>query len=284
MSTATLDLDFRYEDRPAVPVGDGVELYCELRGDGPTITTVNNFFLVAPMWRGFTAQLAERNRILSYDLRNQGASSEVPDSGWDDHLADLRGMLDALAIERTYLVGTSVSTLLCRDFALAYPERVAGLVLVGPAFSPYGGRHRRAVNRSWETTLREAGTAALWDHLYSLVLSDTMMERGGTPAYLGLREAFVALLSPQAALDNLRTAMQADDDPALLGQLGCPVLLLVGDNDFMWSPSGVADAASLIPQCRVLELPGIGHLPYWEATEAFEGAVQSFVEDCEAGR
>ncbi len=285
-TAASLDLRYRDSDRIRIDdpaLGREVEFYYELRGQGPQITVVNNFFLIAPMWRNFTQDLATRNRVLTYDLRNQGASSSGFDEvAWTDHVEDLRRVLDALGIERTYLVATSVSGLICRDFAAAYPERVRGLVLTGPALSPYGGRRRRAVTKAWLTTLERAGTEALFDHLYSMVFAEATLEAGGTAAYLGLREAFVALHGTDPVAANLRSSLQADDDPDLLRSIKCPTLLLVGENDFLWSATGLADAAELIPDCRSKLMPVAGHLPYLEATAEFEKAVQGFVDEIEA--
>ena len=286
--TKAASLDLRYRDNDRIRVADPasgreLEFYYELRGEGPQITVVNNFFLIAPMWRNFTEALVSRNRVLTYDLRNQGASSSgFEEVAWSDHVEDLRRVLDALEIERTCLVATSVSGLICRDFAAAYPERVSGLVLTGPALSPYGGRRRRAVTKAWLTTLERAGTEALFDHLYSMVFAEATLESGGTAAYLGLREAFVALHGTDPVAANLRSSLHADDNPDLLRAIQCPTLLLVGENDFLWSATSLADAAELIPDCRATLMPVAGHLPYLEATAEFEKAVQGFVDELES--
>jgi pimeloyl-ACP methyl ester carboxylesterase len=276
-------LDLRYQDIELLKTDSGKEFYHELRGDrGPQLTFVNNFFLIAPMWRNFTGSLAQRNRVLSYDLRNQGASSTSDEEvQWTDHVADLKAVLDGLGIERTYLVGTSVSAMICRDFAIAHPERVLGLVMAGPACTPAGGHRRRAVTRSWINSMQHGGPAALWDHLYSMVFGELAMEALGTPGYLGLREAFVSIFSVDPVIANLRSSLQASDDPALLGQLSCPTQLLIGENDFLWSRSSVEETEKLIPDATTAFLPVAGHLPYMEATAAFEEAVQSFVDQTE---
>ena len=76
MDTRTIEsYDLKYDGEHLIEVPGGAELYYELRGQGPQLTIINNFFIISPLWRNFTTRLVTRNRILTYDLRNQGASS-----------------------------------------------------------------------------------------------------------------------------------------------------------------------------------------------------------------
>lgn len=282
MSADQLSLDLRYLDGDMLRTANGKEFYYEHRGqDGPDLTIVNNFFLVAPIWRNFTERLVLRNRILTYDLRNQGASTHDPeeDMVWRDHVDDLEAVLDGLGIERTCLLGTSISALICRDFAIAHPSRVSGLILVGPACTTFGGGARwRAVTRAWANSLRTGGPEALWDHLYSMVFGEATMDRLGAAGYLGLREAFAALHSADAAQANLRSSLMASADPALLRDIKCPTLLLVGEEDFLWSPTALQRVGQFIGDLTTICLPEVGHLPFLDDTNVFESAVQSFLD------
>jgi len=280
MADEPLGLEMRYRDETPLLTEAGREFYYEVNGSaGPHLTIVNNFFLTAPMWRTFTPRLAERNRVLTYDLRNQGASFSDPgEIAWKDHVDDLAEVLTGAGVERTYLVGTSISALICRDFALAHPERVAGLVLVGPVCTASNGRRRRAITRSWVNSMENGGTAALWDHLYSMVFGEATMETLGSVGYLGLREAFTSLHSVDIVAPNLRSSLEASDDPALLGRLTCPTLLMVGEEDFLWNPTAVAETERLLKDVTTVWLPAIGHLPYMEDPETFQREVQAFVD------
>jgi 3-oxoadipate enol-lactonase len=262
---------------------DGVQLSYELRGQGPNLTIVNNFFLTSPLWRNFTKQLAQHNRILTYDLRNQGASTRVGDKlEFSSHVQDLANLLDSLGIEKTYLLGSSISTLICRDFALAYPERVLGLILAGPVFCPFGSRRRKLLTKSWLHSLHNGGPAGLFEHIYPLIYCDRTIENGGTPAYLAIRERFLAMNEHEQTRVNLQASLSADDDPSKLRRISCPTLLLAGDGDFLSSVTSLEATAKLIPQARVEMLRFAGHVPFYEATAAFESSVQSFISEQEA--
>lgn len=279
----TQDLDLKFERGDRCRCRDGVQLYSEIRGDGPaTLTLVNHLFLVAPAWRTLTAELEKHYRLLSYDLRNQGASTRLPGPiDWSDHIEDLRELLDFHGIERTYLLGTSMSGMIVRDFALKYPERTAGLLLVSPAFSPYGAERRWSMTKLWLYLLDVGGVDQLFSLLYPLCFSDYSIQSGGTPMYLAFREVFLAVHSKDQIAVNLAAAQSVDDEPGKLSQLTCPTQLMVGDTDFLWSPSTIEEAARLLRTEHVVSLPRAGHLPYMESTAEFEAAARAFIDACE---
>jgi len=262
---------------------DGCRLYYETAGAGPTVTFVSTIYVASTAWRNFTSRLVRDHRIVTYDLRNQGASSETP-APFGRHVDDLHSLLDALGIQSTYLVGTSISTMICRDFALAHPDRVDGLVLVGPPFSPWGSARRRRIATSWISALDTAGPRGLFDLIYPLVFGDRALAGGGTPAYLALRERFLAMNSHAQLRANLSAALDADDDPDLLRRVTAPTLLLAGDDDFTTTETTLQGIADLMPDATVEIIERCGHLPYFEATDRFEDAIDRFVRTVETAR
>ncbi|NUS73206.1 MAG: alpha/beta hydrolase [Corynebacteriales bacterium] len=264
------------------PVGDGCELYYELRGKGPTLTFVSTIYVVSTAWRNYTSRLAPDHRILTYDLRNQGASSGTAEN-FQQHCDDLASLLDALNIEQTYLVGTSISTLICRDFAVAHPDRVAGLILVGPPFSPWGSSRRRRIAQSWLSAVEEGGARRLFDLIYPIVFGDRAIAEGGSAAYLALRERFLAMNSKAQLRANLQEAVNAGDEVEKLSAINAPTLLLAGDDDFSTTESTLHAASTLLGNAMVEIIPECGHLPYAEKTKEFENSIGRFVAAVEDG-
>lgn len=269
--------DLRYGTQ-RLKARDGTELYYEVRGSGPPLVIINNFFIIAPLWRNFTRALETSHTIVAFDLRNQGASSQITgDIAFDSLVSDVGDVLDHLGLERVYLVGTSTSTLIARDFAIAHPDRVKGLALVGPLFCPYGSRRRKFLTKSWLASLTRGGVIGLFDHIFPLIYSDRTIESGGTPAYLALRERFTAVNSQGQLEQFLRASLTTDDDPAKLRKLTLPVKLIAGEADFLQSPSSLAAITQLLPDGELDIVPHAGHVPYFEATERFEQSIASLV-------
>ncbi len=272
--------DLRYADQQRCAVGDGMELYYELRGEGPPLTLINNVFLISPLWRSFTDRLERRRRLLTYDLRNQGASTRCEGAiSLAEHVTDLKHLLDHLEIERTMLLGTSVSTLIARDFALRYPERVSAVIFVGPTFSAFGSRRRELLIKSWLKLLEAGGPSALFGNMYPLVLGDKAIQEGGAAGYLALKERMLAIHSSQQLQSNLGLSLSGQDEPGVLEKLPCPILLLAGDGDFLASRSSLQEMAKGPVDAMVEILPYAGHVPFFDVPDAFQEAVERFLDE-----
>jgi len=274
--------DLAYGAGELKTLSDGAELYFEVRGpvDAPTLVIVNNYFIICPLWRNFTAELATRYRVVTYDLRNQGASSRSgADLTFAQHVADLEELLDGLGARTVFLLGTSISTLICRDYAVRNPDRVAGMVFLGPVFNPFGDRRRKYLTKSWLHSLAAGGPRGLFDHIYPLVYSDRTIESGGSATYLALRERFLALNSPSQLETNLKASLTTNDDARVLSGIACPTLLAAGESDFLASPASMEATARLLPRGRAAIIPMAGHVPYFEATAAFEALVGAFIAE-----
>ena len=129
--------------------------------------------------------------------------------------------------------------------------------------------------------LEAEGPKGLFAATYPFIVGDRAIAIGGTPAYLALRDRFLALQSKAQLRANLEGAMEADDDPEKLRGMNCPTLLFTGDDDFNIGRGGLEDIAALMPDARVELIERCGHVPYFEQTEEFERIVQSFVTEVE---
>ncbi len=259
---------------------DGLELYYEHYGEGPWLVVLSAGWVVSTMWRNFTKRLVKSNTILTYDLRNQGASASG-DGSYMNHAKDLESLLDALEIEQAILLGVSFSTLFARDFAVEHPERVRGLIQCAPAISAYGSKRRYYMLKVWLAALEAGGPEALFDAMYPFVFSDRQIAAGGAATRVALRERFLAVNSHAQLRVNLEGAFEADDDPEKLAKIRCPVLLFTGDDDFNAGRTALEDQAALIPDARVEIIDRCGHAPYVEDLDAFERIVQEFIEELE---
>lgn len=78
------------------------------------------------------------HRVLAYDARGHGASSPAPSPDayrYDDLGGDLEAVLDAAGVDRAVVAGASMGAHTAVWLALHRPERVAGLVVITPAYA-----------------------------------------------------------------------------------------------------------------------------------------------------
>ncbi len=117
---------------------DGVILAGEEQGEGPPIVLLHGLTATRRyVVMGSRALERSGHRVVLYDARGHGRSSPAPSPdayAYDELVVDLEAVLDGLAIDRAVLAGASMGGHTALAFARRHPERVAGLVIITPAF------------------------------------------------------------------------------------------------------------------------------------------------------
>jgi pimeloyl-ACP methyl ester carboxylesterase len=114
----------------------GRRLAVQVRGSGPTVVLEmgGGFGGIGPYWHGVDEELTRFCRVVVYDRAGLGGSErieEYPTMG--ERAQDLAALLDALEIREPALIaGWSLGGLIVQNFAVRYPERVGGLLLIDP--------------------------------------------------------------------------------------------------------------------------------------------------------
>jgi len=109
---------------------NGIELYCEVHGEGPALVFAHGAGGSHVSWWQQAPVLAQSHRCVTFDHRGFGLSREQPGGpGARAFVDDLRALLDHLGIERAALVGQSMGGWTVLGFAIQYPERSRALVL-----------------------------------------------------------------------------------------------------------------------------------------------------------
>src|ERR1700761_6914629 len=118
---------------------DGAELSVSDDGEGPAVVLLHGLTATRRyVVMGSRALERSEHRVIAYDARGHGRSSPAVDPAayeYADLGADLAAVMDACGIERAVLAGASMGAHTLLWLALHRPERVAGLVIITPAFS-----------------------------------------------------------------------------------------------------------------------------------------------------
>lgn len=108
-------------------------------GDGPAVVLAHGLTATRRyVVMGSSALERSGHRVLAYDARGHGVSSpaRTPDAyRYEDLGADLEAVLDHAGARRAVLAGASMGAHTLLWLALNRPDRVAGLVIITPAFS-----------------------------------------------------------------------------------------------------------------------------------------------------
>jgi pimeloyl-ACP methyl ester carboxylesterase len=218
---------------------------------GDPIVLIHAASLSATQWYRQAADLGAEHRLYAIDIIGDiGLSTQTRRMRTRaDAAAWIEGVLDGLGIDRATFVGSSFGGFLSTNFALAHPDRVRALVLLGPAatFKPF-----------------------------RLLANLTIRLGGYLPLPMSVRPALKSMMQGELPDERLVRQMEAGvrgfrydhggvypveiPDEELAG-LASPTMLLVGSDEMIYDASEAIDRARLlVPDISADIVPGLGHL------------------------
>jgi pimeloyl-ACP methyl ester carboxylesterase len=220
---------------------------------------------LAHIYRRYTAY----SRLILFDKRGTGLSDPVVGvPTLEQRMDDVRAVMDAAGSERAALIGISEGGPMSLLFAATYPERAIALVLYGSAARfiadddyPWGwSRERvtailREIDEAW-------GRGALLDMFAPSVATDEkarewwghIQRQGGSPA---MARALIK-------------AVTEIDTRAVLPAIRIPTLVIHRSGERVADVGCARYVAQHIPGARLVELPGIDHLPIGDGDEIMD--------------
>ena len=110
---------------------NGQQLYYEVHGDGPPLLLVMGIGYDSSLWTlAQVPALSTQFQVVLVDNRDAGRSSRASHPYRIADMADdLAGLLDALGIQRSHLLGLSMGGMIAQEFALRHADRLDRLVL-----------------------------------------------------------------------------------------------------------------------------------------------------------
>ena len=102
---------------------DGRRLTTWDRGEGTPVLLIHGVGTSGALWQADLADLAANCRLIVYDRRGYGASSESP-GDWKAHRDDAAALLDKLDAKPAVVVGYSGGAMIALDLALQRPDLV----------------------------------------------------------------------------------------------------------------------------------------------------------------
>jgi branched-chain amino acid transport system permease protein len=221
-------------------------------------------------WVPQLERLPEGARGYALDLRGVGGSRASPprrELTIGDLASDLGQFLDALRLNDPILVGHSLGGVIVTEYALRRPNTTRGLVLVDTG--PPNGLPLAAL----------AEPFALPFKLKSRALMQTALRQAGAPHRGRLAKELVddALATDPDQYVAFSRAVADWNVEAQLPRLRVPSLLVWGKGDRLLPPRIGRRYLELLPQARLVTLPGAGHSPHVEQPDEFAAVLGDFL-------
>jgi pimeloyl-ACP methyl ester carboxylesterase len=236
----------------------GVTLTGTDAGDGPVVVLAHGLTATRRyVVMGSSALERSGHRVLAYDARGHGASSpaESPEAyRYGDLGGDLEAVLDHAGAPRAVLAGASMGAHTLIWLALHRPERVAGLVIITPAFSGAEDTDPRRLAR-WDALsegLRHGGI----DGFVAAYGEPNVPERWRETVIKVIRQRLALHEHPEALADALRAVPRSRPFRALedLSAIEVPTVVVASSDEAdPEHPQAVGEAyAGAIPGARLI--------------------------------
>lgn len=257
--------------------GNGIRLYYETAGRGEPVVLVSGLGADAHFWYRQVPDLARGFEVITFD--NRGACrSDKPDEPYTLRMLadDVAGLMDALEIPATNLVGASLGSFVVQEFALGYPARTKRIVLCCTSFG--GPRSIPIPPETLQVMMNRTGDAARDLRAFLTVQFGTDFPQTHPDEIEDYVAWRVAHPQPVSAYQRQLAAAVAHDTETRLGDLRAPTIILHGGQDRVVPVGNARLVADKIPNSRVHIFPDAGHLFLWERSEQANQLITDFLK------
>jgi non-heme chloroperoxidase len=185
--------------------------------------------------------------------------SDKPDSGYspEDFGDDLEAFMTARGLQKAVIVGHSLGSTIAQSFALRYPSKVNGLVLMGTI--PYFKSNPALLGFGAQVALLNDPV----DHAFASDFRKSTLHLPIPGSYLDslINET---LKVPSMVWKAVMQGLLEVNYSASLKSINAPVLILYGDKDNFSSITNQQQFRSSIPGAQLRVYKGVGHALHWE--------------------
>jgi 3-oxoadipate enol-lactonase len=248
----------------------GIKLHFIDEGEGNSLFLLHGNAGSAAVWRKVIPALRLHYRVVAHDRQGFGNSEKIESGNFSprSYAEELARLMDTLRVEKVHVCGISFGGMVAQCFALDFPDRTEGLILVGTTPDRTG--------RNVPETLAELerdGWPAVAERL-----TRSWFRFSSNPE--DIAEAYaVALQSSQRMRELTVSALGSFDIKDKIASIRAHTLILVGEQDTTCPLSHAQMLKDRIPHSRLIQIPDCAHLVPVEQPEVFCRHTIAFLDE-----
>jgi pimeloyl-ACP methyl ester carboxylesterase/DNA-binding CsgD family transcriptional regulator len=248
---------------------DGVRLAYAVSGEGPPLVMSATWLTHLEhqwrslAWRPWLDAFSHHHKLLRYDSRGCGLSDrDAGDLSFESWIRDFEAVIDAASFRQFSLLATCQGGPIAIEYAARHPERVSRLVLYGTyALGRLRWHHRPKDVEKGRVLLDLTRLGWAQENHALLQVWASAFQPGGTLEHLrSWCDQQCAATSAETAVRLLEIGWNADVREAAR-RIKCPVLIVHPERDGVVPIEEGRLLASLIPDCRFVQLDSENHMP-----------------------
>lgn len=241
---------------------EGLSLHSTTTGSGPAIIFVHGWTCDDSSWASQVPAFSDKYQVITLDLPGHGQSGAPAPDGFSMDLfaAAVEAVRAEAGAEKAVLVGHSMGAVVIRQYALAHPEQVAGLVAVDGPLDVRGFAGRPGAPPTLTAEQREG-------MIRGMFIEETAPE---------LQEHILAMMlgTPEATAAGAMGAMFGASQSTEV--IAAPTLSVVAGTG---NVPDTAAAEDIIPDWEATQVAGTGHFLMMEKPEEFNRLLTEFLEE-----
>ena len=246
---------------------DNQNLYYEVLGNvesKKSIIFLNGLSQSTAAWFFLLPSFSADYKIIVCDFIFQGQSDKGGEMrNFDQHAADIKGLIDSLNIKKINVVGISYGSLVAQHMALNYPEMIEKLILLSTFANktPYTD----AISVAWSSALNMGGYA----HMFDVMLPTVLGENYFLNPFIPIDTLKATKQTANTDANALKKLMQATAERAdyreKLKAIKLPTLVIQGEQDLLFPVHMAKEVSDAISGSKLEVIKGAGHTLNLEA-------------------
>ncbi|HTH97868.1 MAG TPA: alpha/beta fold hydrolase [Stellaceae bacterium] len=251
-----------------------------VKGEGRPLILLHSLLSDRGSWVRVEDELAKRFRVVIPALPGFGGSSAMTSSEGNgggiaaiaDRIAGLIRHVWKGGGEKPILLGNGFGSFVALQVAIRHPDLVGKLIVAagGARFSEPG----REALRNMANAAQAKGLAGI---------ADVAMRRLFAPEYQDAHPELMAdrrqaFLKTDPAMVQMASAeLVAMDMSEAVKRIAVPLLVMCGEQDEATPPEMARELSKLVPNAKLVELPGCAHVPQLQKPQEFLAAISGFL-------
>jgi esterase len=264
-----------------------MKLFYRKYGNGPPLMILHGLYGSSDNWVSIARNISKSFTVYLPDLRNHGQSPHSDHHDYESLSKDIYEFAEDLHLDKFFLAGHSMGGKAAIKFAMSWPEKVAGLVIIDispfPASDPdrsFYKQHKKILDIILSTDVSHISTRSEAETLLAAKI-DSEEIRGFILKNLQRTSdnSFIWKLDAHSLLKNLNNIMDGIQRPTVetFPVTGFPVIFLKGEDSDYIPESDFSDIKRIFPAAEIIIIKDAGHWIHTDRPDEIEKSMLSLL-------
>ena len=246
------------------------------RGKGPAVVLIHGMFMDNTMFRPQLEGLAHKYRVIAYN--NRTLFGQLSEHNLDDLAEDCNRVLDELEIDSCVLGGLSMGGFTAMTYALKYPERLNGLIVIAAGAAAYGKGEKERFSALFDSANIDGMIPREYAENVAGIVFGQTTHRLNRELVDYCTSRWCEMLPARAIYYQGYSWLDKPDLSEEIANIRVPTLLISGSEDMSEPIERIKPMMDVLPDAELVEIPSAGHMTNLEQPGLVNKVIEEFLE------